>query len=291
MAIGGFAGAGLSMALVSAPQALALAANAGIVNTAAGQVSVLCETPTPAGVETTPTASSGGVTLPTVPLPSVTLPSVTVPGQKVPSVTVGQVQVGPFTIGPESTPPVTSPTVVTPSITVGGGTVGGETIGGASNGDTVQGAGVTACTGVNITNPADFNMLSGFSHLVVQWQEVDSSGGIHFASSQPHQTPLIDTPLACLPNGIAGNLLGAMVLCPNGVPAIGGDLAAGTDSQSWTGVPAAGQIDRITGWTSTGVGDVYFGASVYVSGVAQAQGPQCLYGDYTCNTSGTFLVE
>ncbi|MBV9369114.1 MAG: hypothetical protein JO074_04745 [Frankiales bacterium] len=213
-------------------------------------------------------------------LPSVNIPSATVPGQQVPSVTVGQVQVGPFTVGPETTPAVTTQPITTPGGPVGGGTVGGQTIGNTSQQDTVDGAGITACTAVNVSNPAAYNMVSGHTDMSVELEEVDASGGIHFAfSGGDVQSVMTDTPLLCPPKSICQT------------PAIGGDLAAGENTHLFVNVPPAGTIDPATGWVSAGVAQIYFGAAVDVAGTALPQGVQCAYGDYTCSTSDTFLVE
>ena len=268
------------MAASTTPPAFAIAANGGLFNTGQGQVSVLCQTPNPAGAETNPTASSGGVTIPTVTLPSVTVPQVTVPSQTVPSVTVGQVQVGPFTVGPETTPGVTTPPVTTPGGPVGGGTVGGQTIGNTSQQDTVDGAGVTACTAVNITNPAAFNMISGHTDMSIELEEIDGAGGIHFVfTGGDVQTPMTDSPILCPPKAICET------------PEIGGDLAAGENEHLFANITPANAIDPATGWLSAGVAQIYFGAAVGVAGTALPQGLQCAFGDYTCNTSDTFLVE
>ena len=305
------AGAGvgaIALSLVGMPQAFGLAANAGLLGTSGGQVSIVCDTPSPAAAETSPTATSGGVTVPTVPLPSVTVPTVSVPGQTiVQPVTIGQVTVGPFsigpetinaiTVGPESTPAVSTPPVTAGGGQVGGGSVGGQTIGNANAQDEIAAAGATACTAVNLTSPAQANMMSGTSHMRIQVEELNpATGALSFVTWRTTSAPLTDAPVACLPEIAMTDATDVKVaafqtLCPNGIPIIGGDLAAGDQSQTFAGVPAAGTIDPNSGLVSAGIGVVYFGAAVVANGTAAPQGTGCDFGDYTCNTSETFPIE
>lgn len=246
--------------------------------------------------------AGGGVTIPTVQLPAVSEPGYTVPGQQIPSVSVGQISVGPFSVGPYSTPGGNTPAVTVPPDTVGGGNSPGGTVGQYSNDDVVTAAGAAACTGIDITDPSQANMMSGTTHIAVLLEVLDlATNTTVFLTWQPQSASMTDVPVACIPQYYP-ELLGQGVqsslpypFCPNGVPAVGGDLAAGQQEVNWQGVPAAGQVfsDPSTGvqYESLGVGEIYFGAEVAASGVSAGQGSTCQFGDYVCDTSATFPIE
>lgn len=256
-AVGGVAVIGLSFAT----PALAYEANAGVVNTSSGTVVVSCETPNPAGAETSPTASSGGVTVPTVSTPAI----------PVPPVTIGQVQVGPESVGPYTVGGFTIPSV----------TVGGETVGNGSSPDTVAGVGGTACAATNVTNPLQTNILSGYITLQIQVEELNpNTGQLQFVEYVGNERPLDSTPVT-----LSGPAVGSVP-----PPSVGADFAVGEDSLTPSGVPAAGQVDPTTGDISAGIAQVYLGVSLAVNGQSQPTGVGCETGDYSCSTSSAFPV-
>lgn len=141
---------------------------------------------------------------------------------------------------------------------------GAEVPAAATAPDQVAGAAATACTAVDPGSPATLLALSGSIRLELWLEELDPSTGVasfvRYASTAP--APLV-------PGRAAGT-------------------GAVTDLRQ--GVPAAGQTDPGTGWTSLGVAQFYAGVPLAVDGVAQPTPIGCVPGDFSCARSETFPV-
>ena len=149
--VAGIGAAALALGIIK--PAFAYESDTGLVQSSSGIIALSCEAPNAAGAETSPSASSGGVTVPTVSTPPI----------PVPPVTIGQVQVGPEVVGPFQVGGFTVPPV----------TVGGETIGGGSQPDQLAGAGGVACAAVNVSNPNIPTALAGTVYIELLLQEIN----------------------------------------------------------------------------------------------------------------------
>jgi len=217
------AGGAAVLALGASTPAFAIGADVRVTTGAGGDIiTVSCSTPTPAGAETAPTVTSGGVTVPQVNIPVVQVPSVTIN-----QISVGPESVGPFTVG---------------GFPVGGGSIGGFTVGQASQNDIVAGVGATNCAALDVSHPGSATVLSGSISLKLYVEEVNPTTGavgfVLWASAVP-------APLAVTPTTIGVDVAtGQQVNDFNNVPAAGHlDSASGNIStglaQFYVGVPLA----------------------------------------------------
>jgi hypothetical protein len=175
-----------------------------LAKTSAGTVAVTCDTPNAAGAEASPSASSGGVTLPTVSTPSLT----------VPPVTIGQVQVGPESAGPYTVGGYTIPSI----------SVGGQTIGKGGQPDEVAGVGATNCAAVNVSNPSSATVLSGSIYLALFVEGVNPSTGQTAFVPWSQGTPV---PLKSTPTTVGVDLaVGQATDAESGVPTTGNPIGA-----------------------------------------------------------------
>jgi len=235
-----------------ATPASAMEADANITQTANGTVSVTCATPNPAGVEATPTISSGGVTIAPTSTPQISVPAVTVGPVAVGPQTVGPYQVGGFTV---------------PPVTVGG------TYGSDDQPDEVAAAGATNCAAINVSDPQLNVGLSGTIRLVTLLEELNpTTHAAGFVTWSETDSPLSTITLFCR-------------CAPVPIP-----LASGTAISTQIAVPGANQIDPHTGNLSLGVAQVYVGVPLSVDGVAQPTGVACTANDFSCSSSAVFPV-
>jgi hypothetical protein len=243
---------------VRATPASALGLDAGLAHTSGGTVAVTCQTPTPVGVEASPTVSSQGVTVPTMVTPPLA----------VPAVTIGPVQAGPAIVGP-----LTAGGFTVPSQTLGGGTYGRT-----SQADQVAGVGATSCIAVNVDNPSSIPTFFGTIRLEVHLEELNlATNTVAFVKWSE------------VDSGMRPQDLLSGCACPPPRP-LATRLATGAVIDFETAVPGAGQVDPRTGNVSLGLAQIYVGVQVVVNAVAQPTGVSCEGGDFGCSNSGVFPV-
>lgn len=130
--------------------------------------------------------------------------------------------------------------------------------------DEVTGEGATACAAGDAGSPTAAVAVSGSIRLELWLEELNPSTGaaqfVRYASTAPQ-------------------------------PLIGGEgVAAGAAADLRQGVPAAGQTDPGTGWTSLGQAEYYAGVPLAVDGAPQATGLACESNDFSCSRSESFPI-